>query len=531
MAAVWRLVEVLGAGVLRVVSSSDGAHAEIGDVTLQDPGEPLAAGRGDLVLAIGAGTDPDAAIALVAECGRAGVSAVACKPPAGDSPAVARAADDAGVALLRVEPQVAWGQLYLLARDAVASAGEPVDRQASSIRLGDLFAVADVIAARAGGPVTIEDSRARVLAYSDTAEEDLDEPRRQTILGRRVPDEWVRHLEDTDTLRRLWSTDDVIELPPLPSAGLRRRLTIRVRAGKQLLGAVWLAEGRAPLDDEVARAALEEAARFVALHLLAHQSKDDIERRVRGDLLRQLLDGDDVAEQVAERFGIAADEPCTVLAFCLTGVEGAEAVALRDNVINLIALHSEAFRWQAASIWLEGVVYTLLPTAPPPPPERLRALAADLVERIRSALGVTATAGVGATVPSLRQVAHSRRDADLVLRALALRGGSAATIDDVSAQRVLFVLQDLAAEHPELHSSKVDALLQADAEHGSVYVGTLRAFLDAFGSIPKAAEDLGVHPNTLRYRLRRALEIADLDLEDADERVAVEVGLRLLKRD
>ena len=64
----------------------------------------------------------------------------------------------------------------------------------------------------------------------------------------------------------------------------------------------------------------------------------------------------------------------------------------------------------------------------------------------------------------------------------------------------------------------------AIALHSDVIV----PYLDAFGSIPKAADELGVHPNTLRYRLRRALELAELDLEDGDERVVVELGLRLL---
>lgn len=525
MAALWRIVEVLGPAVLRLVSSPDGAHAEIGEVSLHDPAEPLLTGDGDLVLALGAATDSPAVIDLVQAAADAGAAAVACKPPAADDLTVCAAADEAGVALLRVEPEVTWGQLYLLTRDALASAGQPVDRHAASIRLGDLFAVADVIAARAGGPVTIEDARSRVLAYSNTPESELDEPRRQTILGRGVPPDWLQHLEDSGVFRRLWASDDVVEMPPLPEAGLRRRLAVRVRAGNHVLGAIWLAEGLTPLGEEAGEA-LAEASQFVALHLLAHQSKADVEREVRGNLLRQVLDGAGSAELLAERLGIRADAGCSVVGFRIAGMEGADAVAVRDSVVSLIALHSEAFRWQAASIWIGETVYTLLPTDSPP--SRVLTLAKDLVERIASVLDVTAVAGVGSTVPELAQAVESRREADQVLRALAIRGGSAATIEDVSAQRVLLVLSDLLDEHPELASDKVRTLMASDAEHGTVYVETLRAYLDAFGSIPNAAEQLDVHPNTMRYRLRRALELAELDLEDGDERVVVELGLRLL---
>jgi DNA-binding PucR family transcriptional regulator len=69
------------------------------------------------------------------------------------------------------------------------------------------------------------------------------------------------------------------------------------------------------------------------------------------------------------------------------------------------------------------------------------------------------------------------------------------------------------------------------AEHvtckGTEYVRTLRAYFDAFGDVALAADCLGVHPNTFRYRLHRIMELAGLDLEDPDERLAVELRLRL----
>jgi DNA-binding PucR family transcriptional regulator len=58
---------------------------------------------------------------------------------------------------------------------------------------------------------------------------------------------------------------------------------------------------------------------------------------------------------------------------------------------------------------------------------------------------------------------------------------------------------------------------------------TLRAYLDFFGDVPRAAEYISVHPNTFRYRMRRLAELFDLNLDDADERVVLELQLRLLE--
>jgi DNA-binding PucR family transcriptional regulator len=67
-----------------------------------------------------------------------------------------------------------------------------------------------------------------------------------------------------------------------------------------------------------------------------------------------------------------------------------------------------------------------------------------------------------------------------------------------------------------------------DAKHGSNYLGTVRAYLDTFGDTLAAAQRLGVHPNTFRYRLRRLSEVARLQLQDPGERMLLMLQLRLL---
>ncbi|MFI0469132.1 PucR family transcriptional regulator [Saccharopolyspora sp. 5N102] len=53
-----------------------------------------------------------------------------------------------------------------------------------------------------------------------------------------------------------------------------------------------------------------------------------------------------------------------------------------------------------------------------------------------------------------------------------------------------------------------------DVDHNSQLVDTLSAYLDAFGDVAKTAQAMHVHPNTLRYRLRRITEVSGLDLSN-----------------
>src|SRR5205807_518844 len=110
--------------------------------------------------------------------------------------------------------------------------------------VGDLFALANAVAAVVGGAVTIEDARSNVLAYSNL-DQPIDEPRRQTILGRRVPEDWTRRLRDEGVFRDLWASDGVIRFGD-PDAGARMRLAVAIRAGTEVLGSIWVMEGDEP---------------------------------------------------------------------------------------------------------------------------------------------------------------------------------------------------------------------------------------------------------------------------------------------
>jgi len=60
-------------------------------------------------------------------------------------------------------------------------------------------------------------------------------------------------------------------------------------------------------------------------------------------------------------------------------------------------------------------------------------------------------------------------------------------------------------------------------------VETLAAYLDGFGDIRAAAQTLQVHPNTVRYRVRRIEKLLSTSLADPDVRLLFSLGLRVLE--
>ncbi|MGH2760432.1 MAG: PucR family transcriptional regulator [Actinomycetota bacterium] len=520
------LGEVLASlGVIDLVCAPKGLDVRLGEVVIYDPAAPPMLEPGTVVLGVGVRPVEPQALELVSAAGAAGAAAVAMKLEGAPPPALVDEAENSGVALLRLPVEMTWSQAHSLWRTAVTNAAG-LDDDAAGFPLGDLFALSNAVAAMVGGPVTIEDRFSRVLAYS-SQEQDVDTPRQQTILGRRVPDEWLERLDDAGVFRRLWA-GEVVRYEPGPGLDVRPRLAVAVRAGDVILGSIWVAEGEEPLGPG-AEAALRESARIAALHLIKHRAAADLDRNLRGELLRSLLEGGGSARALAHQLGVDADGTFAVLAFEAQSRDEAEGELERGRALDLVALYGEAFRHRSAAVQLGRTIYVLLPGPDPSRPRRLVELATDIIEKACASLGADLRAGVGRVVARLGDVPMSRQEADAVLRVLtdAPAGASVADFDGVRERVAILALQDFASERPELRSRCVETLKTHDAEHGTAYVETLRAYLEEFGDIPRAARCEGVHPNTFRYRLRRLAEMSGLDLDDSDQRLLAWITLRL----
>ena len=72
------------------------------------------------------------------------------------------------------------------------------------------------------------------------------------------------------------------------------------------------------------------------------------------------------------------------------------------------------------------------------------------------------------------------------------------------------------------------ALRESDEQRGTDYLVTLAAWLDHAGEPSRAAKALHVHPNTLRYRLRRMAELAALHLDEPGVRLALRLQVAAL---
>ncbi|MDN0198258.1 helix-turn-helix domain-containing protein [Streptomyces sp. S.PNR 29] len=525
-----RLLSVVGAGALELHMAPAGLAGAVTGVTVLDPLDP-GIRPGELLLAVGVDARSAHAVDVLRRAGEGNAAGVVFGPggpgPAGSG--LRTAATEAGTAVLFRTAWCTWEQLVGVVRAGLASAGVPPGPTAQAVALGDLERLAEAVAALTGGSVTIEDPESRVLAYSST-EQDVDEQRRLTILGRRVPPSRVAAMREAGFFRALWGADDVLYRPA--KGDDPERLVAAVRAGGEVLGSIWVAAvaGR-PLAPDASEA-LRTAARAAAPHLLRHRTRG-VDTRLVEDAARAVLEGRGSPEVLAERASLPVRDACAVLAVHHGSRGGDDALRLPG----LLALHCSAHGHEAVVVPVRDralVVLGPLDQDPQRAGARLAELGAALAKRLSVTLRATVRVGLGDVVPGLARLPESRRSAELALDALLAAGGSravASTEDVVETVGMLQVL-DALREVTLPPRTPVARLAAFDAEHsGSCLVQTLRAYLDHFGDVPAASRALGVHPNSLRYRLRRITALSGIDLDDPDARLLAQIQLRLRDRE
>jgi DNA-binding PucR family transcriptional regulator len=88
------------------------------------------------------------------------------------------------------------------------------------------------------------------------------------------------------------------------------------------------------------------------------------------------------------------------------------------------------------------------------------------------------------------------------------------------------------AELRSLYERAVGRLAVEDLKQDSQLVATLEVYCESFVT-RRTAEKLGVHRNTVLYRLKRIEEITSADLDDGPTRLLMQFGLlagRMLRR-
>jgi sugar diacid utilization regulator len=271
--------------------------------------------------------------------------------------------------------------------------------------------------------------------------------------------------------------------------------------------------------------ALEQGAVVLTMELAHLRSLAEAELRLRRDLMDDLLTGtdDESALTRSEALGHDLHAPHQAVIVRWPGAQSDDALVR--------AIENAVTGRPASSALLArrpGGVVLVATREGRDDQHRWGEVHRALTTSLRSGSGSGSGAiGVGGVCNAPSEVPRSYAEAK---RALRVRMGSSSpsgvmVYDDLGIYR-LFALGEDDHDVERFVRAWLGPLLDYDARSRSDLVGTLWQYFESGGNYDSTAHALHIHRSTLRYRLRRILELSGHDLGTVDSRLNLHVATR-----
>ncbi len=480
---------------------------------------------GDLVLLASPAPEADV-LGAINSLARAGVAALGC---VGSLPEAAiRTARASGFPLLILPANSALRPAHQSALTLITNRQAQTGLRAAQVRQqlahlvaegAGLEAIVRAMADLAGKGVIVQDKRLAPLASWA-----------HPTLGP-VWADVLRTLSDPDRLPGGWSDRRLaaglsrIEHQALPG-GLSRLVTPIVvkEVARGYLSFVGVAEDLDALDALV----VEQGAEACALEMSRAKAVSQVTKRLRGEFVDAMLAGrvsPKESAQWASQLGHDVTAPHAAVVFAWDGARPPSLRRLETLLNGEISLGRVAALVKLEAEAGQVGAFVVLETAGSVKPARDLAdaiCARAAAERLQTPL----RCGIGRPATTIAEWRTSYREAVQALEmARQLDEHEPLYFGNLSVHRLLFKM----AEHADLAEfcqETLGTLIAYDTDQKSSLIETLEAFFEHHGNLSQTAEALFVHRNTLQYRIERIAEIAGIDLDNAETRLALQLALK-----
>jgi len=289
---------------------------------------------------------------------------------------------------------------------------------------------------------------------------------------------------------------------------------IPIVAGGTELGALWVltASKLSPLQ----RKALEQGAVVIALERVKEQAAQEVEWRLQGELLEELLQAEgEFPESLldrATRFGVDPGRGFQIAVF----------QADQQDSVSLLHFVRQSLQRQAYAGCLAARrgdrVLAAIPSTATATCEQLVNKVLDNVQPTNIRVGISGT----------KQLSVALLEAEGAL-GLALSGATEEQVvnyEDLGPLRFMLDAPDT-REMVALVQSMLQPIAEHDAKRNGELLFTLRAFLESGGHHPTTSTRCHIHVSTLKYRLARISEILDRSLADARTRFELSLAFEV----
>lgn len=391
--------------------------------------------------------------------------------------------------------------------------------------------IAEIISIQFKKPVVIEDAHFSLIAYSSYYTEDYDEINKQTIFNKQWPVSILERFMDEGIIDQLNRYKKPFRIKAMKDIHLNKRVVVSAVYQNEVYGYIWIQE-TAPRLKEKEFNYLHAVSSHIAFILnqqkLAKEGKMEEDHYFYEKVIEDAFQSKHQLKVEAASAKVTLPKSFIVTVFKIE--EGDEKSF--EEVTNTIRLSVNNMT-HSAYIFFNHLEIIVLLASHSAKDDTLASNAVDLAKSVQSQYeNNSILIGIGNEYTSIYKLRQSYTESlEVIQTAMFFNHEQFMPIEyrNLKTLRYLAIIEQH-NKQTNYTNEDIRILLKKDQESQTNYIHTLELYLTNNCRLKPTADELFIHENTLKYRLKKINQLTKIRFDDFNTRCQLYIDLQLLRR-
>ncbi|MBY0121850.1 helix-turn-helix domain-containing protein [Bacillus sp. S/N-304-OC-R1] len=398
------------------------------------------------------------------------------------------------------------------------------------LTLSDIDEITDLISTYLKKPVVIENEQFSLIAYSSFYIEQFDNANQQTIFSKRWPISILEKFMDEGIVDRLKMETKPFRIKEMKEIGLNQRVVMSAKHKNKILGYIWIQETNHLLTETELQFLSDVSLQIGKLLYQKMQEKlkkDEEKALFFKKIIHDVHLSENQLKWEAANKNIIIPSSSIITVFTIAQSEE----DIFDELTETVRLFANALK-NPSHLFCDGLKIIVVMGSNSDNTRQLMNNANELTNTVVSQFkNQPIFAGIGRPYSSIMKMNQSYNEAlDVINSAKFL--GSPQQVYEYKKLGVFHYLETISRHNKQINYQNEDLMIlkRKDQESQTDLVNTLEIYLLNNGRLKQTSDQLFIHINTLKYRIKQITELTGLDLDDFNLRCQLFIDLQLMKQ-
>lgn len=400
------------------------------------------------------------------------------------------------------------------------------------LTMTDIDVITDILCTYLKKPIVIESDQFSLLSYSSFYIDQFDQANQQTIFTKRWPISILEKFMDEGIVEQLKSIPKPFRVKQLQSIGLNQRVVVSAKHQEIIFGYIWVQETNGLLTDDELQFLHEVSFHIGKLLYQKNQlrlSKDKEIDQFYKKIIEKTYQSENQIKWEAANMKIIIPDAFIINVFTVDPIDE----VIFGDLTETVRLFANALN-QPTHLFTDQLKIIVIIGSKSQNPRRLSESANELAHTVLSQFKTQKVfSGIGNAYSSTLQLSKSYAEALEVIKAAKFIGSPKLFTYEYKKLGIFRYLETIYQHQSETSYFNEDLLIlqKKDLESQTNLLKTLDIFLLNNCRLKPTADQLFIHINTLKYRIKQITDLTAIDFDDFNTRCQLFIDLQLMKRE